>query len=121
MTQQRPRYEVGSVDDFELRKFTIVKIGNRSIGIVKTNGGFYGIANRCPHQGAPLCEGEITGTMLPSDPDTLEYGLEDAVLRCPWHGWEFMLSDGSTVGNTSRKRVKSYRVEVEGGCVYLCL
>lgn len=32
------------------------------------------------------------GMMLESEPDTHDYGREDEVIRCPWHGFESNLS-----------------------------
>jgi nitrite reductase/ring-hydroxylating ferredoxin subunit len=55
--------------------------------------------------------------MLPSEPHTYEYSGDDAdnrVLLCPWHGYKFRLSDGRSVTDPDRMRVRSYEVHVEG-------
>jgi nitrite reductase/ring-hydroxylating ferredoxin subunit len=51
--------------------------------------------------------------MLPSPPHTYQYGEEGKVLRCPWHGYEFRLTDGHAVLRPDTMRVRTYRVEVE--------
>jgi nitrite reductase/ring-hydroxylating ferredoxin subunit len=38
---------------------------------------------------------------------------EGEVLRCPWHGWEFDITNGHSVFNPHRVRAKSYDVTVE--------
>ena len=37
----------------------IVEIGGRSIGVFNVDGEFFALRNRCPHQGGPLCEGQV--------------------------------------------------------------
>ena len=87
----------------------IVEIDGRSIGVFNVGGDLYAIRNPCPHRGAPLCEGTIGGTMLPSDPHTYVYGLEDRLLRCPWHGWEIELATGRPRWNDRPGRARIYR------------
>ena len=119
--RQRQRHDVGAVEEFALNTFQIFELPVGSVGVVRTPKGLFAVRNHCPHQAAPICRGEVTGTTLPSQPDELRYGLEDEVLRCPWHGWEFSLATGEAVFNTSRKRLVKYPVEVEDGrvCVYV--
>jgi nitrite reductase (NADH) small subunit len=90
----------------------IVEIGGRSIGVFNVGGTLYAIRNLCPHRGAPLCLGTIGGTMMPSDPHTYVYGLEDRLLRCPWHGWEFDLQTGRPPLTPAQVRVRTYPVEI---------
>ncbi|MCB0184535.1 MAG: Rieske 2Fe-2S domain-containing protein, partial [Caldilineaceae bacterium] len=37
------------------------------------------------------------------------------ILRCPWHGWEFDITNGQSVFNPHKWRVKTYEVTVERG------
>ena len=76
-------------------------------------GRYHALRNVCPHQGAPLCEGPLTGTALPGPPGTFRYGQEGEILRCPWHGWEFDVTSGRSIFNPHAVRVRSYRVAVE--------
>lgn len=98
---------------------TIVAIEGRSIGVFNVGGELYAIENRCPHRGAPLCEGTVGGTMLPSAPHTYVYGLEDRLLRCPWHGWEIDLATGQPALTGARGQARIYPVAVEGGQVVI--
>jgi nitrite reductase (NADH) small subunit len=92
----------------------IIEIDGRSIGVFNVGGELYALRNSCPHKGAPLCEGTVGGTMLPSEPPTYVYGLEDRLLRCPWHGWEIDLETGRPVLNDAPGRVRTYKVAVHG-------
>lgn len=91
----------------------IIAVGRRSIGVLNVAGALYALRNRCPHQGAPLCLGTITGTMLPGRPYEVVYGREGEIIKCPWHGWEFELATGRSVFNPHRVRVRTYDVTVE--------
>ena len=51
----------------------------------------------CPHQGGPLADGVVEGTMV----------------TCPWHGWQFDVRTGKTpLGPRLKQAV--YEVKVEG-------
>ena len=91
----------------------IVSVGSRSIGVFNVGGRYHALRNVCPHQGASLCEGPLTGTALPGPPGTFRYGREGEILRCPWHGWEFDVTSGRSIFNPHAVRVRSYRVAVE--------
>ena len=52
------------------------------------DGQFAALDNHCPHQGGPLGEGSI----------------ENGLLRCPWHGYDYCPLDGSSPGLRRRRR-----------------
>ena len=111
------RVVVDSVDALAEGSVTAIDVGGRSIAVVRSDGEFFAVRNRCPHHGAPLSAGAVTGRMRPSDPHQYEYGDEGTILRCPWHGYEFRLRDGRNPLHPDRLRVKTYRTEVEDGQV----
>lgn len=90
----------------------IVSLEGLSIGVFNVNGSYFAIKNACPHQQAPLCVGKVSGTTLPSKPGEFLYGREGEVIRCPWHGWEFDLTNGHSLFDPNRCWVKTYEVEV---------
>jgi len=96
-----------------------VEVDRRSICVLNSDGRYYAVRNRCPHQGAPLCAGAVSGTMLPSAPHQLVYGLEGKVLRCAWHAWEFDLESGRSLFDPEGKRVRVYPAGVEDGMVWV--
>lgn len=107
------RHIIGRAADIPPGGRQIVEIDGRSIGIFNLDGRFYALKNRCPHQGAPLCTGTLTGTMLPAGPQEYTYGLHGRVLRCPWHFWEFDITTGEMILVPDPLRVKTYPVALE--------
>jgi nitrite reductase (NADH) small subunit len=111
------RYPVCGADELLPGETRIVELAGRSIGIHRTSEQIYAIRNVCPHQGAELCRGVVGSTMLPSDAHTYVVGLQERVIRCPWHGWEFDMQTGRSLFDPEHVRVKTYRVVVEDGTV----
>ena len=114
-------HDVGAETDFEFDRFRVFEIRGRAIGVVHSAAGWFAIRNRCPHQGAPLCAGKVTGTMLPGPPDQLEWAMDGQVVRCPWHGWEFDLESGRSLFSVSKDRAATYPVRVSDGRVAVLL
>ncbi len=82
-----------------------------SIGVFNINGEFFALKNVCPHYGAPLCQGSVHATHRPSPVFTYRPDLQDRVLRCPWHGWEFDIVTGKALYD-AKSRVATYACEV---------
>lgn len=96
---------------------TIVAVGRHSIGVFNVGGEYFAFLNRCPHAGAPLCRGRVTGMAFAHGPGfDVAWIRRGELLRCPWHAWEFELSTGRSVSNP-RIRAKTYPVRVEDGNV----
>jgi nitrite reductase (NADH) small subunit len=129
MTQLQPSTDavtddyvaIGRIEDYPIGKIVTIEVGGRVIGIVRTRNGLRAIGNRCPHQGGPLCQGIVTGTMAPSHRNEYVYQLDGEVVRCPWHGYEFELATGRSVGGAVRGRVPVYSVEARGDEVFFSL
>lgn len=62
-------------------------------------GEYFALDNRCPHEGYPLAQGELSGQTL----------------TCSWHNWKFGVTDGSCV--LGGEAVRAYPVRVRGGHV----
>lgn len=69
--------------------------GGKSFGVFHLETGFYVIDNQCPHKGAPLHEGFV----------------QNGVVVCPWHQWEFQVSDGKCL-SLPNQAVETYKSEV---------
>ena len=106
------RFVVGNVAELPPSSRRIVRVNGREIGVFNVKGKYYALRNLCPHQSAPLCLGELTGLAVSDEPGEIEWTREGEILRCPWHGWEFDISNGSTIFQ-SNARVKTYDVRVE--------
>ena len=109
------RHVIGDVESFGVGDRRIVDIEGRSIGVFNVDGQFYALRNRCPHQGASLCKGRVSGTTMPSQPGEYVWGREGEIVSCPWHGWEFDITNGDSVFNPHRMKVRSYDVTLEDG------
>ena len=95
------------------RKLFTVK--GRPIAVFNLDGEFFGMLNRCPHQGGSLCEGAVTGLILSSQPGEYSYARKGEIVRCPWHGWEFDIRTGQSYCDPERIRTKAYPVSTASG------
>ena len=118
-SRAQARHVVGALEELPPGATRIVEVKGRSIGVFNDEGRFTALRNLCPHHGAPLCLGGVSGMMQPTAPHVYEFSEEERVVRCPWHGYEFRLSDGKSVTIPERMAVRTYRVEVEDGHVVL--
>jgi nitrite reductase/ring-hydroxylating ferredoxin subunit len=106
---------VAPVDEFGPGDRRIISVGGRSIGVFRVGDRFYGIRNRCPHQGGPLCRGRIAPWPVSGAPGKFGMEAEATLLACPWHGWEYDLGTGQSFMGPGEPRVKSYDVSVQPG------
>jgi nitrite reductase (NADH) small subunit len=117
----KTRYAAATVQDFEKKNRMIVEIKGMELGLFRANGAYYAYRNICPHAAAPVCEGTICGTRLPSGVFEYVYGKDQEVLRCPWHGWEFDLTSGKHLADESGVKLRGYEVQVEGDQIYIVI
>ena len=110
------RHVVATVDEIPPGGRKIVKVERREVGLFNLDGAYYALKNVCPHQGARVCLGKVSGTTLPSNVYEFQYGLQGRILRCPWHGWEYDLTTGRSVFDPEVK-VVTYPVVIEDGKV----
>jgi nitrite reductase (NADH) small subunit len=107
------RHVVATLSELPPGARKIVEFEGRSIGVFNVKGAFYALRNACPHQSGPLCRGSLIGLLTARDPKHLELSRDGEIIRCPWHGWEFDVTNGRSVFNPHRVRVRSYEVTVE--------
>lgn len=116
---ERRRHAVAAVSDLPPGARKIVSVDGRSVGLFNVHGRFIAVLNVCPHELAPVCLGRWSGTTAPSPPGQFNWGREDEILRCPWHGWEFDLLTGECL--TDRRRLRRFPTSVEDGQIYVDL
>ena len=104
------RHVIATVDELPPGTRKFLTIDARPIAVFNINGEFFGLLNRCPHQGAALCEGPLIGLAQSSDPGAIEYTRQGEIIRCPWHGWEFDIRTGQSYCDPKRFRAKAYPV-----------
>lgn len=108
------KHIVGRAKDMPAGSRKLLDVKGVSIGVFNVSEQFFALRNSCPHQGAPLCRGKITGTTLADKPFEVQYGREGEIIKCPWHGWEFDIMSGQSVFNPHKVKVRTYEVTVEG-------
>jgi thiamine pyrophosphate-dependent acetolactate synthase large subunit-like protein/nitrite reductase/ring-hydroxylating ferredoxin subunit len=91
----------GTIDEGRVRT-TVVD--GRSIALTRCGGRVGALDNHCPHQGGPLGEGSI----------------ENGLLRCPWHGYDYHPTTGQPPAGFSDAPT-AYDVDERADGVYVAL
>ncbi len=79
----------------------IVVAGN-IVALFNVDGELHALDGICPHQGGPLGQGALHG----------------CVVSCPWHGWEYDVTDGQHQSIPALKHT-SIQVRIVDGVVQL--
>jgi nitrite reductase/ring-hydroxylating ferredoxin subunit len=109
------KHVVAAVTDLPPGSRTLVTVKGRPIAIFNLDGEFFGLMNRCPHQGGDLCAGDLTGLVTADRPGEYRMSRPGEIIRCPWHGWEFDIRTGQSWCDPKRFRARAYPVNVEPG------
>ena len=91
-------------DDLPEGRVKTVTAGHKGICLTHFEGRYAALDNKCPHQGGPLGEGSI----------------ENGLLRCPWHGWDFHPCTGKPPGGYD-DGVETFELKEENGSLYVGL
>ena len=110
---------VGRVEEVRRDGCRVVDVRGRPVGVISVGEEFFAVSDRCPHMGASMCTGSLSGTFVEAGPQELVYGMDERVIRCPWHGWEFDLETGRSLLEPERVGLKTYRVTEQDGQVVL--
>ncbi|TMU50890.1 thiamine pyrophosphate-dependent enzyme [Flagellimonas algicola] len=79
-----------------------VTAAHKGICLTHFEGKYSALDNKCPHQGGPLGEGSI----------------ENGMLRCPWHGWDFHPQTGVPPGGYD-DGIETFEVKEENNAIYV--
>jgi nitrite reductase/ring-hydroxylating ferredoxin subunit/DMSO/TMAO reductase YedYZ heme-binding membrane subunit len=74
--------------------------GGERIAVFRDGSEIGALANHCAHQNGPIGEGKII----------------DGCVTCPWHGWQYRLSDGCAPAPFT-ERLATYPVRIRNGVV----
>ena len=103
-------HRVADADALPDGRVMTVLAGARSLALVRFEGQYAAMDNRCPHQGGPLGEGSI------------EEGVEGKCwLRCPWHGWDFDPLTGLPPGGHEDTGQEMFDVEAREDGIYVAV
>jgi len=110
-----------NLDQFVEDQFIVVDHPSGSVGVVRHEGAFYAVTNKCPHMGAPLCIGGGVKATTRTVDFPFEYETDNSVplVRCPWHRWEYSLIDGRNAGHINSTKIRTYPVRVDGDKVFV--
>ncbi len=98
------RHRVGSVADFSDESLTALEVGGQELVLVRHQGAWYAVPDRCTHARYPLHDGS----------------LDDGAIVCCHHGARFDLETGRPT-MPAIKPLARYPVEVEGDALYVTL
>ena len=98
---------VTPTENIPAREGRTLRVGDVSVAVFNTGDKFLAIENRCPHNGGPLADGIIGGT----------------VVTCPLHNWRVCLETGAVTKpcESGMPPVRSFSVKVHEGFVLLGL
>ena len=95
---------VASIGEIPAGSAKTVIVGDREIALFNIGGAYYATESTCPHQGGPLAEGSIEGS----------------IVTCPWHAWCFDVRTGKmTLGEFAY--VEVFDVEVRDSAILVSL
>jgi 3-phenylpropionate/trans-cinnamate dioxygenase ferredoxin component len=95
---------VARVEDVAPGSARRVHAGDLELALVRVGDEFYATAGACLHLQGPLGEGRV----------------DEHVLSCPWHGWQYDVRTGFNEFDHAI-RVQTYEVRVEDGDVKVAL
>ncbi len=94
------KIKVAAVSEIPPGERLVVEASGKHIAIFNVNGKLVACDNVCLHRGGPLGEGDI----------------EELIVTCPWHGWQYDLSTGECLMNPKAK-ITLYPVTVEANSI----
>jgi nitrite reductase/ring-hydroxylating ferredoxin subunit len=94
--------KVARADEIPDGERKIIEVEGVSIGLFHHQGAWYALRNSCLHRGGPVCTGP----------------LNEGVITCPWHGYQYYVSNGELLLDRSA-HLEMYPVEVHDGEVYI--
>ena len=89
---------VARADELAPGEVRRVQAGDEEIALARIGDEFYAVQGACLHLKGPLGDGR----------------LEDHVLTCPWHGWQYDLRTGKNEFDLAIQ-LRTYDVSVENG------
>jgi nitrite reductase/ring-hydroxylating ferredoxin subunit len=93
-----PFVTVARVDDVVPGTMRTVRAGRAQIALARVGDDFYALHNECAHLKGPLGEGR----------------LDECVVTCPWHGWQYDVRTGKNEFDLAIE-VVTYDVRIEDG------
>ena len=109
------KYVVAAADEILPGERKLVNVRGRPILIFNLDGDYFGILDRCPHQGASLCKGKLVGLVEADRPGQYNFTRNNEIIRCAWHGWEFDIRTGKSRCEPEKIKATRYNIETKIG------
>ncbi len=90
-------------------------VDGKAVLVLNIKGELFAVSDTCPHRGASLSGGILTGQIVSQAPGHYAYSRAGEILRCPWHAWEFDLRTGRSWCDPKRVRLLQHAVTVQAG------
>ncbi|GAB2524112.1 Rieske (2Fe-2S) protein [Nocardiopsis aegyptia] len=97
--------DIGTLDGFPEGEPGRAEVDGTEVVVVRSGTTVHAALGTCTHAGAPLAEGAVA----------------DGCLRCPWHGSEFRVEDGSVVHGPATAGLEHLETSVVDGRVLVRL
>ena len=78
---------------------------DRRIAVFNDRGTLFAVDDTCTHVGGSLSEGRC----------------DHGVVTCPWHGAQFRLDDGQSLGPETYRRLQVYPLRVSNGLIEVAI
>lgn len=114
------RYKICEEQELENGDWIIEQIEGKEIGIFRLEDEWHALANYCPHQAGPLCEGHLSGQTTTDEDGDWIYEPEEKNIVCPWHAWKFDVTNGKNI-DIPFYAVPTYDVEKDGSDIFVVL
>jgi nitrite reductase/ring-hydroxylating ferredoxin subunit len=109
------KHIVARVADIPRDTRKLVHVAGRPIVIFNVKDEYFAVFNRCPHQGADLCHGVLTGLAAADGVGSPTMTHMGEILVCSRHGWEFDLRTGQSWFDPARTKVRMFASEIASG------
>jgi len=110
-----PRHVVAKASELTPGTRKLVTIEGKAVLVLNVGGELFALSDTCPHKGASLSGGLLTGLVRSAAPGCYDYTRSGEMLRCPWHGWEYDIRTGRSYCDPRRMRLMSFPVTVADG------
>jgi nitrite reductase/ring-hydroxylating ferredoxin subunit len=120
--KSRMRVEVCASEELPAGEMIGTKLGPMPVVVVRApDGTLHAVLDKCLHQGGPLSKGRLGAASLESSGvDDYRDDRAGEILRCPWHGFEYDIRNGSLLAEPSRC-LRTFTVTEEDGKVFVSL
>ena len=109
------RHVIAKATDLPAGTRTRVVIDGKPVLVLNIKGELFALSDTCPHRGASLAGGVLTGLVVSTKPGDYDYARSGEILRCPWHAWEFDVRSGRSWCDPKRMRLMQLDVKIEAG------